>query len=288
MSKLPLMYAVCILLFGCQTTFVAEDETTGAKPSTNEGKQPEPALVTINYRVFQKQMDQQSLQMLAVNIKAFNELLLAELGKPRNMLPEMVIRLHKSPEEFEKSSEELIRHDGGAIDLKNNTVHILISDQTMRSIARVHTYIYLQSFGVEFPPWVVEGFIEYFSDAELIGSAYVVPPCSERRLNSFLEVVETGSVRLADVLNASSKDALSDSGKVWAWALVYWLMKVHPKGGDPLTKKKAFANYLARVSKEGASLGLFEKSFGRTVEEIEEAVKRWAQHRREEDERIGK
>ncbi|MCX7703721.1 MAG: hypothetical protein N2234_06445, partial [Planctomycetota bacterium] len=221
MSKLWLICAVCILLLSCRVTYY-EDEGFGRGESGDDRQAKESSLIVLNYKIPREDVDAESLQFLAVNLKAFNDLLQEELSSPRKVMVQMVMRLHKSAAEFEKSSSGLLMRDGGAIDLKNSRVHILMSKKVMDSLIRTHTFIYLQGFSSEFPPWVVEGFIEYFSDAKLVGGSYVVPLCSEERVRRFLEVAQSGQVRLGDVVNKASGEVLSAEEKLWAWALVYW------------------------------------------------------------------
>lgn len=282
MSRLLLTCAVCATLIGCKVVYYDDDSrerTEGDSEST---------FIILNYRVLWETVDERTLQLLAVNLKAFNRLLQMRLGRPRRAMPQMVMRLYENPDEFEKmvGRDGVVRYGSGAVEPGNRAVHLLLKGDVMDALKRIHTYVYLLSFSSDFPAWVVEGFIEYFGDAELVGGQFVVPFRSGKKLKDFVE--SATSTRLSDVINAPKGTEFSKAERLWAWALIYWFMRVYPKKGDVLARKKALMRYLLRIMEEGASSVSFEESMGRSTEEIEEAVLRWAEKRSKEDAKVRK
>lgn len=279
MSRLFIVCAVCALFTGCRVIRY-ENVEVGASDGGFE-----PTFVVLNYKVLQKEVDEKLLQLLAVNLKAFNNLLMTRLGRPRQALHQMVMRLYRNRDEFEKvvKREGVVRYDGSGVDMSNRAVALLLAGDVMEGIKRAHTYVYLSSFSSRFPSWVVDGFVEYFGDAKLVGGQFVVPLCSDARLRRFIASVEESSVRLSDVIGVPSGRRLRGVEKEWAWVLTYWFMRVYPKRGDALARKKALMRYLARIMEDGGSSVSFEECMGRKVTEIEEAVLRWAKKRSEED-----
>ena len=274
-----LVCAVCALFAGCRITYYEEVEKEAS------GGSFEPTFVVLNYKVLRQEMDERTLQLFAVNLKAFNRLLIVRLGRPRQTLRQMVIRLYRNRGEFEEALREegVVRYEGGGVDINDRAVHLLLAEDIMEAMKRIHTYVYLSSFSSEFPPWVVEGFVEYFGDAELVGGQFVVPLCSDPRLERFITSVERSSVSLSDVINAPRGRRLTGAEREWAWALIYWFMRVYPRRGDALARKKALMRYLALIMEKGGSSVSFEDCMGRKISEIEEAVLRWAKKRSEED-----
>ena len=274
-----LVCAVCALFAGCRVIYYEDVE----KETSGSGF--EPTFVVLNYKVLQQEMDEKILQLFAVNLKAFNRLLMMRLGRPRQTLRQMVIRLYRKRSEFEEAvrGEGVVRYGSGGVDINDRAVHLLLTGDMMEAMKRIHTYVYLSSFSSEFPPWVVEGFVEYFGDAELVGGQFVVPLCSDSRLGRFITSVERSSVSLSDVIGAPKGRRLAGAEKEWAWALIYWFMRVYPKQGDVLARKKALMRYLALAMEKGGSSVSFEDCMGRKISEIEEAVLRWARKRSEVD-----
>jgi len=224
--------------------------------STPRNIKPE-AVVTLSYRMVPRGATLEQVRAISVHLKLFHNELMRMLGKPQKGFIPFTVYVYQNKESFEEGvkgfsglREGDFLHKEGSQEL-----YMAATQDGLRGLGRFHVRVFLCAACRHFPPWVVEGFVEFFGTGMArAGGTFGYPVFSRALAQRALLGIKTEGV--APTVAKAPGSALSPTQRAIAWALVYWLMKVRLKR-DPTAKKRAFNYYLTQVMRRGPDVDFF-------------------------------
>ena len=252
-------------------------------PEKNEKSLPAPkSIVTLSYRMVPKGVTIEQIRAVSVHVKLFHGELLSTLGTPRHPLIPFTVYVYPDRRTLKEATSGLDgRWEGDFLHEKGTQkLHMALTREGLWGLGRFHVRVFLSAACRHFPPWVIEGFVEFYGTGlRQPGPAFGHPCFDLSKARRALLALRAGS--LAAVLARPPGTELSPEQRVMAWALVYWLMRVVPKR-NPQAKKRAFSRYLVQVMKKGPGVDFF-KITGMSEETVVSRIVRWLERRTKQD-----
>ena len=215
------------------------------------------AVVTLSYRLVPQGATLEQVRAISVYLKLFHGRLVRTLGKPQKGFIGFTVYVYADKRSFEEAVKGFSGLREGDFLYKEGSqeLYMAATQEGLMGLGRFHVRVFLCAACRHFPPWVVEGFVEFFGTGmSHAGGTFGYPVFSRTLAQRALFGVKTEG--LAPTLAKPPGSNLSPTQRAIAWAVVYWLMKVRLKR-DPYAKKRAFNHYLAEVMRKGPDVDFF-------------------------------
>jgi len=215
------------------------------------------AVVTLSYRLVPQGATPEQVRAISVHLKLFHDQLMRMLGSPRKGFIPFTVYVYENRESFEDAVKGFSGLREGDFMYKEGSqeLYMAATQEGLRGLGRFHVRIFLCAACRHFPPWVIEGFVEFFGTGMVrAGGTFGYPVFSRALAQRALLGVKTEGV--APTIERQPGSTLSPTQRAIAWALVYWLMKVRLKR-NPSAKKRAFNHYLTQVARRGPDVDFF-------------------------------
>jgi|GEM_PF-3095181 len=242
------------------------------------------AVVTLSYRMVPRGATLEQVRAISVHLKLFHDELMRMLGKPQKGFIPFTVYVYPNKESFEEAVKGFSGLREGDFMHKEGSqkLYMAATQEGLRGLGRFHVRIFLCAACRHFPPWVIEGFVEFFGTGMVhSGGTFGYPVFSRTLAQRALLGVKTEGV--APTIARPPGSALSPTQRAIAWALVYWLMKVRLKR-DPSAKKRAFNRYLTQIIRRGPDVDFFAAT-GFDEKSVKARIIKWLERRLSQNER---
>lgn len=241
-------------------------------------KKTSKTVVTLSYRMVPKGVTPEQIRALSIHIKLFHNRLVTTLGTPRHSLIPFSVFVYPNRGSFLKAIQGIRGRREGDFLYEEGTqnLYMAVTPSGLWGLGRFHVRVFLSAACRHLPPWLTEGFVEFYETGlRQPGASFGFPRFDPNKAKTALLALKNGSI--ATTLTIPSGRDLSSSQRHIAWALIYWLMKVKPKR-HPCAKIRAFNRYISRLIKGDTDVDFF-KVMGISEEMVKQRIMKWLERR---------